>query len=210
MTYNPGQLNEIVPFISQPPTWLILGGPADADEAQTAIKVWPDIKVIGVEPNPQWIAWQYANGWPVGAPLIQAALAEQQGTALLQLPHHNHRSSSLLPLDTLQELWPFGPTQATNRTAQTTTLDYLDAIYGPFSNALLWLDIEGCELEALRGGMSLFQRGAITTVNVEMIARRADYNDLIHQFLSGQGFQLVHVWNEHGTHHDRVYVRSKP
>src|SRR5687767_10434949 len=77
--YSPENLLQVVPFLKEPPKWLLLGGPADAKEAQTARELWPGVRVVGVEPNPAAVEWQRANGWPEDAPLVTAALWSSVG-----------------------------------------------------------------------------------------------------------------------------------
>ena len=48
------------------------------------------------------------------------------------------------------------------------TLDSMSEQYGPFQNAVLCLDIEGAEVEALKGAEQLLQRGAIKVFNAEV------------------------------------------
>lgn len=75
--YSDGQLSVIYPYLKTEPSWLLLGGPADANECQTARAKWPSIKVVGVDPNPKVLKFQAENGWPAGTPLIQACLYDK-------------------------------------------------------------------------------------------------------------------------------------
>src|SRR5690606_29154264 len=42
MIYCPDQLMNVVPFVTEAPTVVVIAGPADANEAQTAKAIWPE------------------------------------------------------------------------------------------------------------------------------------------------------------------------
>lgn len=139
---NSGQLKGIVPFLKgRVPRWLILGGPADGDEAQTALALWPGIKVVAVEPNPEAVVWQRANGWPAEATLVEAALWYCEGTTQVLVPHGFLRSGSTNP-ERLRLNRDAEPGWKVGEVADvpTVTLDRLSRRYGPFEEAVLWLD----------------------------------------------------------------------
>jgi len=195
MVYNPGQFSVVFPLVKRPPTWLLLGGPADADEAQTAVKQWPDIKVLGVEPSKAMYEYQLAHDWP-GSLLLQCALGSSVGQGQIHISGDTPRCSSFVA-DHPGEL----------HTVDITTLDVLDEIHGPFENAILWLDVEGSEYEALLGARKLFDRGAIAMVNVECLVRLQELFVPIEKFLADYKFHLVHTWNiQHNFVSDRIYM----
>lgn len=194
--YSPDNLKEIVPYLPKTPQWLLLGGPADAREAQTARELWPSIKIIGVEPNPEAVRWQQEHGWPQDCPLLQSALSSHVGEERIQNVPGSLRSSRLADLS---------PDET--GTTPTTTWDTLDRLYGPFHNALLWMDIETWEWEALQGAKELLDREAIFLINVEMQARSGHKNHAIDDLLRPYGFTIQHEWNHSPSCWDRVYVR---
>lgn len=51
--------------------------------------------------------------------------------------------------------------------ASCWTLDYFDKKCGEPNSILLWMDIEGMELEALRSGERLLRSGRVITINLE-------------------------------------------
>lgn len=199
MTYNAGQFQNIVKHVPKVPRWLILGGPADGNEAQCAVTRWPGLKVLGIEPSEPMRIWQRANGWPKGAPLLPYALTDHCGQAVMHAPDDDPRCSSLLSER-------HGPLVE----VPTVTIDSLNQQYGPFRRAILWLDIEGMEYEALQGARELFALGEVLLVNVEILERRQDATKRIHSLLTGRGFRLATLWNYHpGSHHDRIYVPGR-
>ncbi len=197
MTYNRDQLMTVVPYLPGPPKWFILGGPADANEAQTAKELWPDVKVLGVEPCDKMREWQWSHGWPKEGVMVPAALSDGWGWATMVVPEDNPRCSSLMSER---------PGRVVN--VKTTTLDLLDEQVGPFEDVFLWLDIEGWESRALKGGERIFSGGKVYACNLEFIERRTTENSDAEAFLARHGFRLVHTWNQQpGLCEDRVYVR---
>lgn len=196
MTYNPGQFNEIIPFVQKEPDWLILGGPADGDEAQCAVKQWPDLKVIGIEPVESNRQWQLNNGWP-GDLLLSNALSNIVSTEWMRLPE-DPRAASLLDNRPGRDV-----------KVETITLDLLNEQHGSFKEAILWMDIEGWEYQALLGGRTLFEFKGVQIVNVEEIERLPDQAQLLQLYLTSYGFELVHTWNvQPGLCCDKVYRRK--
>lgn len=198
--YSPGHLREVVRFLPPgfTPAWLLLGGPADADEAQTARQLWPDIGIVAAEPNPEAYRWQLdVGGWPDGAQLSSCALADHLDGVDVAVETGNLRGASAHPAATAGG--------GTIR-VKTVTLDYLDENFGLFSDAILWLDVEGSELAALRGAAGLFARRAVALVNVEVQARRTDMNLELTRLLKAAGFRKVHRWNDSPACEDQVWV----
>lgn len=200
--YSPGNLANVVPFLERPPAWLLLGGPADAWEAQAARELWPEVKVIGVEPNMQAVDWQLRHGWPKKATLLWGALSDRDGE-VVTVSHDpaSMRSSHTEPEGTAE-------TRVTER-VPAFTWDALDRVHGPFSDALLWMDIEGWELEAVQGAAGLLARGAFVLVNVEMQARVREKNVELDRMLTGAGYRAVYEWNASPACWDRVYVKRR-
>lgn len=196
MIYNPNQFNNIIPFVPGVPDVLILGGPADGNEAQCAVAKWPNLKVIGVEPCEKMIEYQLKNGWPGHAPILPYALSDTDCLAPIRMPTDNDRTASLM-MDRPGEL----------KNIVCVTIDKINQLYGPFKRAILWLDIEGWEYQALQGARGMFDSGSVVAVNVEILERRKEATQKIEEFFESVGFRLKHTWNKHkGSHHDRVYT----
>lgn len=193
--YSPDNLKEIVPFLSQEPQWLLLGGVADAREAQTARELWPSIKIVGVEPNPAACQWQRQHDWPLDAVLVCAGLSYYTGMGVIQHDPVSLRSSGCEEQRT--------PRQAT----LMVRWGDLDAMYGPFADAILWMDIETWEWEALCGATDLLTRRVPLLINIEMQSRVDAKNQKIATLLEGLGYTAVHEWNASPSCWDRVYVR---
>ena len=161
MTYKPDQLGSVMPYVRKDATWFLLGGPADANEAQMMHKIRPRMHIIGFEPNVVMYDIQKAQGFP--GLLLPVALWSSTTTLRLGTPNQSsdflqkHRSSSVCKFTDPVEYYEVA----------ADTLDSLSAIHGPFVNAVLWIDIESAELEALRGAEGLLSGRHIRTINLE-------------------------------------------
>lgn len=198
MTYNDAQFKIVQRFVPKKPDWLILGGPADGNEAQWAERLWPGIKIIGVEPVLENIQWQKDNGWPrKGNLLLQFALGDETGTTVINVPEDKRAGSCL-------ENRPGTP-----REVSVITIDELNNLFGPITNTILWLDIEGWEYKALMGALGLFNSGQVILANVEILERLTEHTASIEKFFWDFDFRLAHVWNEQpGLVQDRIYVKD--
>lgn len=209
--YSPDQFKVILPFLNGAvPKWLVLGGPADGNEAQCARRLWPEVRVVGVEPNADMVLWQHAHGWPPDAPLVCAALAAGKGEVLLAVGRVNPRGSSIDPWSVMgnSPIVPgCDPTVAEIRKVAATTLDDLDALHGPFEDAVVWLDIEGSEHQALLGAEKLLARRAPLLLNLEMQPRVPGLVAGIEHLMWEYGYVAAHQWNASETCWDRIYVR---
>lgn len=197
--YNSRQVEVIYPHLLRTPKWLILGGPADGNEAQCLRQRYPELRVLGVEPFQPMCDWQRAHDWPANQPLLCQALAAKPGPVVLHTLSTAPRCGTLVPGETPR------PDQ---QTIPGVTLDQLDKRYGPFEDAILWLDIEGAEYDALCGATRLLERpGAVQLINVELTDSRPEQTKQLPQFFAEHGFQLVHTWNKQaGLCCDQIYV----
>lgn len=183
----------------EPPSWLIDVGVGGGTEANNLKNLWPNLKVIGLEPNRAL--------WP----------ADYPGEILPYGAWSHARDHTLWlagPRDTSSSLFERVPVVG----ALATTVRPLDELlrkYPDLNRAILWADVEGAELEALRGAWKLLQTGVIVLCNLEVrtaplgpgACTEADVN----AFLAGFGFVQTIKYNVHGgsdPHADAVYVKS--
>lgn len=202
--YGRDQFKNILPFIKGTPEWLILGGPASGNEAQYAASLWPNIKIVGVEPNPEARQWQWTHGrWSKDWHLLPVALADVSGKSSIRIPPGYLESASLDPVHVvgcdIQEL----------SEVDTDTLDGIDKVYGPFNNGILWMDIEGYEYRALLGAKGLMERKAFLLINVEMLSRVTEVMTGVPRLMEEYGYVQVHEWNASEGCRDRVYVMER-
>lgn len=174
--------------------WFILGG-ADhtGAEAVHLHKKFPRIKMLGIEPNPEFVKKIVEEiGFP--GTVVEAALWDRDGETLtLSKPNHLGPScySVCRPKDA-----PDGegnPNINTLCKVSTITLDTLDEQHGPFTNAALWLDIEYAEVKALLGAKKLLASGRVKLLNIETFLQHQlkDVLDILYPL----GYRLRRVWN---------------
>lgn len=187
MPYAPEQARNILSFIDESIEWFILGGPADACEAQYISARFPNIKVIGFEPNPLSYRYQLEHNFP--GKLLSNALWSSSGQ-LLKLcsasvnsrdPYLSERSSSLF-------------SSGSNKyEVISITVDEADRLYGPFNNAILWIDIEHAEAHCLIGAARLLYTKQLKAINIEIFQSEAQN---INTITSLFGYKEVYRWGE--------------
>lgn len=201
--YNEGQFEGIVKFVEIEPDALILGGPADANEAQCFAKHWPNAKIIACEPNPEAREWQHKEGdWPQDAVLLEWGLSDGLSAAELVYEAGKVRNGSMREASVEGNR---GNEAATFKWVPTTTIDELDKRFGPFQNAMLWLDIEGFELKALTGAKQMLVEGRVSILNVELLPEDQVQKAAVFDYLWRHGYE--HVGNI--TEVDFVFRRTK-
>jgi len=94
--------------------------------------------------------------------------------------------------------------------AVTTTLDLFDELCGSGKDIVLWMDIEGSELAALKGGVSLLSSGRVKAINLE-VRDNSECEDWptakeIHEFLTKFNYVKALKYLDQKTHYDVVYV----
>lgn len=181
--YSPGQVSVIFPHVNFDPKWFVLGGPANGDEAQVFCRRYAGCQALGVEPSQVMREFQKDHDFP--GTLVRGGLGERLEQRDIIIPPKQELRSSMV-----REV------QGGTHRVWCTTLDKLDQQFGPFEDAVLWMDIEGMELPALRGGEECFKRRAFRLVNVEVMPdeRPRDLIEIEH-FLTYRGFWLVHEWD---------------
>lgn len=195
--YNPGQLLHVAKLLRTPPKWMILGGPSTANEAQTAVVTWPNVRVIGVEPNPRCREWQRANGWPKTARLIAGLLSDVPEYTPFY-PVAGPSGGTVIAHD------PDAPAID----VAAFTIDQLDDLYGPLEDVLLWLDVEGSEVPALRGAKNLLASGRVLAVSVEVCERTPRATDEVASILTAAGLVGPTRWaSSPPAYHDDLWVR---
>ena len=173
------------------------------NEVKILNEEWPGLHWYGVEPHPTLFQKIQAEGYP--GPVHQVAVSDYVGKGVLHSKERHKEGASLLPPKEVKEGEPYREIEV-----DVTTLD---ALFGKLDGhkSLLWLDIEGSELQALRGGEQ-FIRG-IQMINIEITANPAGvgwsspYD--VHQWLMEHGFkkQWTHTNRTHMGQYDSVYVR---
>jgi len=93
------------------------------------------------------------------------------------------------------------------------TLDQFDEWAGSQENVILWMDIEGLEYAALRGGTNLLQSGRVKWINLE---ERKEWEvegpwsspcDIV-KLLNNYGYVRTLEYHIHKAHQDVIYVHE--
>ncbi len=170
--YNDGQVERIFPYCNDP-KWFILAGPADGNEAQVFKRQYPNCRIIGLEPNPNAFKFQSEHEFP--DTLFNAALSSTCGDVDFNIVSNmrcgyvgNRYEQANKPIK-----------------VPSITLDQLSRDYGPFDNVALWMDIEGSEIEALKGTHVLLKQRAFQLISVEVVN---ESEQLIAELLEPYGY----------------------
>jgi FkbM family methyltransferase len=83
------------------------------------------------------------------------------------------------------------------------TLDNFDALCNQAKNIILWMDIEGYELKALKSGKSLLSSRRVKIINLEIRRDKIDdwsTKEEIEFFLRKYNYRKLSEYNFHSTH----------
>lgn len=186
----------IAQYVKDPPATLYDIGVGPKTEAQTLRSLWPDLEVFGVEPLPDIHGG--LDDFP--GPLLEATIGFGNETTI---SWDSPLTASVV--DTTPRKF--------SRTVRTVTLDEFDWANGHPGGILLWMDIEGAELEALRSGPRLLKSGRVSWINTE--ERRPGHESPgwptgqeIEEYLRPYGFERFLSYNPHPGHWDVIYKKK--
>ena len=172
-------------------------------ETDVLTKEWPGVKWVGFEPHPKLVQWAREKNYP--GVIHEVAVGTKIGEGILY-SRHRHKDGSSMHLDRNTE-------EGVNYSKITVKLDTLDRLIPQPSSGrnMLWLDCEGSELGAMKGGVNLMK--SVQMINIEMTANPSgdswcSPND-VHAFLVEHGFkrQWIHTSRTHMGQYDGVYVK---
>ena len=143
----------ILEFIKETPKAMYDIGVGIYAEWETLKLAFPSMEVFGCEPHPG--EFQVLEPIYTGM-LWQIGVGETSGKKILYLSETSEGRSSLLPY-----------TGGNIAEVDIVTLDEFDAMAGKPDKILLWMDIEGGELSALKGGTELLSSGRVEWINLE-------------------------------------------
>lgn len=194
----------IIPYASPAPDALYDIGVGLKSEYVTLRKKWTDMKVFGCEPNPS-IHEKLLKKFP--GMLLRCALSTRRGEVPLYnidsgeemdcstvKPYCKHRQIALVPTMTLDEF--------DERSAMAN---------GSFpQRIILWMDIEGAELDVLQSGKKLMSSGRVVAINLEV--REEVLGDTwcsakqVNEHLCAIGYKWQRKYNNQRTHWDVIYT----
>jgi FkbM family methyltransferase len=154
----------------------------------------PTARVLAVEPAPAARARLEARfaGEP-GVTVVPKAVAERSGTATLHLTAHDHNSSLHAPRADMQALYE-DPGWGVVETVEVPTVT-LDELAGEERIAVVKLDVQGAELEVLRGAGHALANTRAVLMEVTFVSHYHDdagFQALNRRMLDA-GFDLVSI-----------------
>jgi FkbM family methyltransferase len=163
---------------------------------------WPNVWIEGCEPHPRIVCNLQKDGVYPGV-VHPVAISDKVGTTILYAKPA-HADGSSLHKNEREETKEY--------TVKVETLDHLFLPIPKESKVLLWLDCEGSELCALRGGEEFLK--SVDMVNVEMTgnAPSGRWSTIcqIDEHLATRGFYATHIHSHRvgAGQFDMIYVRA--
>jgi FkbM family methyltransferase len=191
-------LSTISKYVLSSKPLVIEAGVYDGKDSLRILDRWPDCTLYGFEPHPEMYLRATENlSRHRGVTLIRAALIEDPSASEVGLyagvddSGTPHASSSILPPAGHLDVFPDIQFEE-NLVVSATTLGKLCNDYSIDQVDLLWLDLQGAELGALRGADSALK--LVETIYVE-VSRTALYDGActlqeIRSFLEANGFRM--------------------
>lgn len=188
-------ITEFIPRNTLPRAMYNLGiGNHPKNEAATLKAVYPKMSVYGCEPHRTTFDERRADYPGI---LISAAIRNYAGMTELFLPELSDMASVYARC-------------TRSVSVPCITLDMFDAMCGQPRDVLLWMDIEGAELEAIEGGGNLLRSGRVKWINTELreqcLSDGESNAEQIEHALAGLGFVLQKKYSNQTTHQDGIFV----
>lgn len=193
------------------PDWLLDVGIGNGQEARVLRESWPWINLFGLEPHPGLFTIAQRDWANTGGTLLNVGAWSRPCGRTLFVRNESNRSAMYEPWDSTQ--WEDKPNGIE---VNCRRLDDLCAEHNvaPLS-AVLWCDVEGAELEVLRGAWRLFREKRIIAVNLEVretpMWSGACIRYEVEAFLAAFGFASVAEYNLHqgdDPHSDVIWLRT--
>lgn len=134
--------------------WDIGVGPKT--EYLTLKKIYPDMRCIGLEPREKMFN-DLKNKFP--GLLLPYAVSDKKGPVELHINNNIEEASGIIS--------SIIRNKKNSYEVPAITLDEIDSYLSQPDNILLWMDIEGAELIALKGGKKILKSGRIKWINLE-------------------------------------------
>ena len=154
----------------------------------------PAARVVAVEPAPEPRARLEARVAELsGVRIVGKAVGAEPGTATFHLTGHDHNSSLQRPRDEMSTLYSDPGWQVVrDLEVGVTTLDELSE-GEPVS--VIKLDVQGGELDVIRGGAATLERTTAVLMEVTFVSHyEGDATfDGLHEEMTGRGFRLASV-----------------
>jgi FkbM family methyltransferase len=164
---------------------------------------WPTAKVIAFEPLAE-AAKTYRRVVP-SAVVHETAVGRSSGLAILNVAKASDSSS--LRMATSRQTDSFRGTQITSqREVRVTSLDEACPDVGGFSSILAKIDVQGAELDVMRGAEAVLRHVRYVYVElsfVELYAGQPLAHEVL-EFLASSGFKLLRIANITPSNEDPI------
>lgn len=190
---------QITRCVKNAPVALYDIGVGPKTEWRTLRDAWPELRLFGCEPYPPTYE-KLAPSWrELGGSLLNVAISDYPAT--LHYEPSNPKISSLLPVH---------KRLTHSMSVPALTLNAFDALCGRQRSVLLWMDIEGYELQALLSGRKLMESGRVRWVNLEERVTPGPHpewtrREQLDSQLRAWGYVRVGHYNSHESHRDVIY-----
>lgn len=174
-------------------------GAADGRDAEYYAELFPQARILAVEPVPESYAKLASRMSRVDRlTAVNAALTTQVGKAEFHVARLAD-ASSLLPAKPTGSNYDEYTTSRHTIEVETTTLDALCRQHGITEIDLLKMDVQGAEMRILSAACDLLERSAIGAIYTEVQFTQfyhdaARFHDVAH-FLSRHDFRLHNLYN---------------
>jgi FkbM family methyltransferase len=159
--------------------------------------LWDGYTIIGLEPDP--VRYKTLKDFFPGI-LLNVAVSDKIGTMkFVAHPTSGYIANGYPGLTELHEV-------------ETVTADSIYEIYGPFDKIAIWADIEGSELNMLRGASEVLKKTDWITVELHTHPKTESWCNShdVYAFLKNLGFTTdtkEHPPTEHDSCYDATFTR---
>lgn len=157
------------------------------------LAIAPQAHIVAVEPGPAPRQRLRARlgGYP-NVEIVDVAVARESGIATFHLTAHDHGSSLRPPRPESQEVMGAGVEVIEELEVRTLALDDL---VGEREVDVLKIDVQGAELDVLRGGRRTLERTRAVLIEMNFFSQYAGDAtfDTLHTEMTRTGFELVNV-----------------
>jgi len=192
----------VLKYVPRPATFIDVGV-GFKSEATSISTAAPGVRVIGIEPIEENLNRAKKAG--VFDVLLHAAVAATPGE--LTLYHGATPPSGGVNASAHIK-------QGRSYSVPALTLDSIAEDYDIAGPAILWMDIEGFELEALKGARNLLSSGVVRAINLEVhdVPKTKEWcsKEDLDSFLTAYGYREVLRYNKHAKppHWDSIYTKT--
>jgi len=161
--------------------------------AAGVLAVAPTARIVAVEPGPAPLERLRARlGDRPNVEILDVAVARESGSATFHLTAHDHGSSLRAPRAEADEVMGGGLRVVDQLDVRTLSLDEIAA---DRDVDVLKLDVQGSELDVLRGGRGALARTSAVLLEMNFFSQyEGDATfDALHREMTGLGFDLVNV-----------------